>query len=301
MIYISLVEEAAMTPSVSPGARSRLGAQSPWKELVIDGVRLAYDDEGRGQPLVCLHAVAHGASDFATLRHGLRGTQRVIALDWPGHGNSGDDSEPPTADRYAALLARFLDALALERPVLLGNSIGGAAALRLAAQDPDRVRALVLVDPGGLLSADALTRLAISLMVRFFEAGARGAPWYPAAFAAYYRLVLPLAPAAEQRRRIVAGAREMAPLLARAWRGFAGPEADLRDVAERVRCPVLFAWARSDRILPLSRCREAIGRFRDGRLELFPGGHAPFLECPELFLPKLEAFLGAVAPREARG
>jgi 4,5:9,10-diseco-3-hydroxy-5,9,17-trioxoandrosta-1(10),2-diene-4-oate hydrolase len=290
-----------MIPSVSPGARSQLGAQSPFKELVIDGVRLAYDDEGSGPPLVCLHAVAHGARDFETLRRRLRATQRVIALDWPGHGNSGEDSLAPTADRYAALLARFLDALAVERPVLLGNSIGGAAALRLAALDPDRVRGLVLVDPGGLLRADALSRTAISLMVRFFKAGARGARWYPAAFAAYYRVVLPLAAAADQRRRIVACAREIAPLLARAWREFARPEADLRAFAERVRCPVLFAWAKSDRILQLARCRDAIGRFPDARLELFPGGHAPFLECPELFLPRLEAFLRALDPRGAQG
>jgi 4,5:9,10-diseco-3-hydroxy-5,9,17-trioxoandrosta-1(10),2-diene-4-oate hydrolase len=278
-----------------------LGVQSPWKELVIDGVRLAYDDEGRGDPLVCLHAIAHGARDFEGLRTALRGTRRVIALDWPGHGNSGEDSEPPTAGRYAALLARFLEALALERPVLLGNSIGGAAAIRLAAQAPGRVRGLVLVNPGGLLPLNGPARLAIDLMVRFFDRGARGARWYPALFATYYRLVLPLAAAAEERRRIVACAREMAPLLAQAWRGFARPEADLRGLAEGVRCPVLFAWAKSDRILQLKRCRKAIDRLPDARLELFPGGHAPFLECPALFFPRLEEFLREVAAREARG
>jgi pimeloyl-ACP methyl ester carboxylesterase len=282
-------------------ARSALGAKSPWKELVVEGVRLAYDDDGRGDPLVCLHAVAHGAGDFEALRARMRGTQRVIALDWPGHGNSGDDSEPPTADRYAALLARFLDALGVERAVVLGNSIGGSAAIRFAAQNPERVGGLVLVDPGGLIRMDALSRLAIGLMVRFFDAGTRGARWYPAAFAGYYRLVLPLAAAAEQRGRIVACAREMAPLLAEAWRGFAQPEADLRGLVEDICCPVLFGWAKSDRTLPVARCREAIGRFPDARLELFPGGHAPFLECPELFLPKLEEFLRALGAREARG
>jgi 4,5:9,10-diseco-3-hydroxy-5,9,17-trioxoandrosta-1(10),2-diene-4-oate hydrolase len=262
---------------------------------------LTYDDEGRGDPLVCLHAIAHGAGDFEHLRARLRGRQRVMALDWPGHGNSGGDTEPPTAGRYATLLAGFLDAVGVERAVLLGNSIGGAAALRFAAQHPDRVRSLVLVDPGGLDPMDAISRFAIGLMVRLFDAGARGARWYPAAFAAYYRLVLPRPAASEQRRRIVACAREMAPLLAAAWRGFARPESDLRELAESIRCPVLFAWAKSDRTLQLARCRAVIERFPNARLEVFPGGHAPFLECPERFLPKLEEFLAAPPASGARG
>jgi len=290
-----------MPVAVPARARSALGVKSPWKEMVVDGLSLAYEDEGRGDPLVCLHALAHGAGDFEKLRQGLRGAQRVIALDWPGHGNSGDDREPPTAGRYAALLAHFLDALGVERAVVLGNSIGGAAALEFAAQHPGRVLGLVLVDPGGLFRRDAISRLAIGLIMRFFEAGARGARWYPAAFAAYYRLVLPSSAAASQRARIVACAGEMAPLLAEAWRGFARPEADLRDLAPSIRCPVLFAWAKSDRILPLARSREAIGQFPDARVELFPGGHAPFLECPERFLPKLKEFLGEVGLREDGG
>ena len=270
-------------------ARTALGATRPGKDVVVDGVRLAYDDAGAGPALVCLHAIGHGARDFVPLTERIGAGRRVIALDWPGHGSSADDREPPFAARYEALLAGFLDALGVERATLLGNSIGGAAALRFAAHSPARVQALVLVDPGGLDKGGVLARVVPAAMARFFDAGARGARWYPAAFAAYYRLVLPRA--SERRARIVAAARESAAVLAQAWRGFAEPDADVRALAERVCCPTLVAWAKGDRINQLSRCRPALQRFANARLEIFSGGHAPFLEDLDAFAPVLEAFL----------
>ncbi len=274
--------------------RAELGAREPWKECSVDGVRLAYDDEGSGPALVCLHAIGHGARDFEGLRARLRERYRVIALDWPGQGCSGEDHQTVSAARYAGLLRGFVDALGLSELALLGNSIGGAAALRFAAESPGRARGLVLVDSGGLDRVDAAARAVSGLMARFFEAGARGAGWFPRSFDLSYRLVLPAPPARAQRERIVASAREIAPLLGEAWRSFGEPAADARALAGSLRCPVLVAWAERDRILQLRRSLPAIRRIPNARIERFPGGHAPFLECPELFLPSLERFLREV-------
>lgn len=278
--------------------RSAVGARAPWREVVVDGVRLAYDDDGDGPALVCLHAIAHGAGDFAGLRERLHARPdarwRVLALDWPGQGNSGDDATPATAARYAELLAGFLETVGIESAVLLGNSIGGAAAIRCAAAQPARVRALVLANPGGLDRFDALTGPMTRAMARFFTAGANGARWYPRAFAAYYRFVLSMPAAAAQRTRIIASAVEVAPVLAQAWRSFGAPDADLRGLALRITCPVLFAWAAGDRINQLKRCRPAIERFPNARLETFRGGHAAFLEDPDAFTASIERFLGGL-------
>jgi pimeloyl-ACP methyl ester carboxylesterase len=275
--------------------RSALGAEAPFKEVVVDGVRLAYDDEGSGPALLCLHAVGHGARDFAELRRRLRERHRVLALDWPGHGGSGEDAVPASAVRYAELLAGFVDALGLGELALLGNSIGGAAALRFAAARPEAVRALALVDSGGLDRVDRTARLVTRAMSAFFAAGARGAAWFPGAFALYYSLVLPAAPARAQRERIVAAARELAPRLAEAWRSFGEPGADTRELAAGLRCPVLVCWAKRDRVLQLRRSLPAIRRIPRHRLELFPGGHAPFLEAPDEFAAAALSFLGALA------
>ena len=274
--------------------RSALGATSGIDRL-IDGVRLAFDDDGRGPAVVCLHAIGHGAGDFARLRARLRDRYRVIALDWPGQGRSGSDHEPACATRYAALLVGLLDALGIANAVLVGNSIGGAAALRVAHAHPARVRALVLENPGGLADAsDRMSQAAIAMFVRFFSAGARGARWFPAAFALYYRLVLQRSAAVAQRRRIVAAAGETAPVLAEAWRSFARPCEDLRAFGSGIACPVLFAWATRDTIVPLARSRAAIASFPAARTVGFPAGHAAHLETPAAFEDTVDRFLATL-------
>ena len=279
--------------SLGPG-RAALGARSADQHVVVDGVRLAYDDEGSGPVLLCLHAVGHGARDFERLRARFRDRSRVIALDWPGHGHSGDDPQPASAVRYADLLRGFVDALGLKDIVVLGNSIGGAAAIRFAAERPAQTRGVVLVDAGGLDRVDRLARFFTRMMASFFAAGVRGARWYPWAFRRYYALVLPGRAAREQRERIVACGSEVAPILVEAWRSFGEPEADTRALAASLRCPVFVAWAKQDRVIQLGRNRKAIEAIPGVRLETFPGGHAPFLECPEEFETSLERFLDEV-------
>ncbi len=184
----------------------------------------------------------------------------------------------------------------MERPVLIGNSIGAAAAIVFAAAHPQRVRGLVLENPGGLAATDdRAARLALRAMVAFFTAGRRRAWWFPATFALYYRSVLQRRAAGTQRRRIVASAYEIAPILEEAWRSFGAPEADLRALVAAVECPVLFAWASRDQVVSLARSRAAIERFPQARLERFPAGHAPHLETPEALEAAVERFLAALA------
>ena len=195
--------------------------------VVVDGVSLAVKRSGRGAPVVGLTAVGHDARDFAPLAQRTGDRCELICIEWPSHGGSGADHRPASAARYAQLIAGALPQLGVDRPIVIGNSIGGAAAILLAAQTP--VRGLVLCDSGGLVEVNRTVRTFCALFERFFAAGARGAWWYPRAFSAYYRLVLPRPEAAAQRRRIVAHARILAPVLREAWASFGEPGADIRE------------------------------------------------------------------------
>src|SRR5690349_10904013 len=143
--------------------RHAVGASAARRFVTVDGLRLAYDDVGSGPAVVCLHAIGHGAGDFAPLAERLADRHRVLALDWPGQGWSDPDREPPTSRRYAELLAGFLAAVDAGRVVLIGNSIGGGTAIRHAAVRPDAVRGVVLANSSGLDRFDAVTRVACGL------------------------------------------------------------------------------------------------------------------------------------------
>jgi len=279
--------------------RQATGVPEGSERIEVDGVALAVARAGRGVPVVCLHAIAHGAGDFAAFAQRMSGRFEVIRVDWPGHGRSGEDACPLSPARYAELLAGLLDRLGIERPIVIGCSIGGAAAMLYARAHP--VRGLVLCDPGGLVEINGTTARFCGLFAAFFAAGARRAWWFGAAYGAYYRwLVLPGRAASAQRRRIIACGYEMAGKLREAWAGFGRPEADIREIAWGLQVPVWFAWARGDRVIPLAFCRPAIDRMRRATVTSFAGGHAAFLEQPDAFAEAFAAFAEALEDGEVR-
>ena len=257
--------------------------------VLIDGVSLSVKRWGCGAPVVCLSAIGHDALDFAALAQRVGDRCELICIEWPGHGDSGGDRHPASAARYAELIDGALQTLAIEHPVVLGNSIGGAVAILYAAQNP--VRGVVLCDSGGLVEVTPIITRFCNAFARMFAAGERGAWWYPYLFALYYRMVLPQPAAAAQRNRIIARARAIAPLLQQAWSSFGTAAADIRDVAATLDVPVWVAWATRDRVIPLRACHAAISRMRNAKLDMFDAGHAAFLEQPDAFARGFNEFV----------
>jgi 4,5:9,10-diseco-3-hydroxy-5,9,17-trioxoandrosta-1(10),2-diene-4-oate hydrolase len=273
--------------------REHAGVPSDAHEIVVDGVRLAVARTGSGQAVVCLHAIGHGGRDFEGFADAVNDRFEVIRIDWPGQGRSGSDHQPASAARYAELLAGVLDRLNIVQPIIIGNSIGGAAALLYSRRH--NVKALALCDPGGLVAVNAFVRGFCSVFAWFFSKGTAGARWFMSAFRFYYRyMVLPSAAAQAQRERIIRSAYEIAPILQQAWRSFGRPEADLRSVAQSLDIPVWFAWAKQDRVIPLSLCMPFIRKMKNARVTLFKGGHAAFLEQPREFIDAFLSFTSAL-------
>lgn len=263
------------------------------RRVTVDGVELSVTDHGGpGEPILCLHAAGHGSRDFEPLVGRAAGRRRLITVDWPAHGGSGLDRFSANATRYAQLLRGLLDALSLESVVLLGNSVGGAAALEVAAREPSRVRALVLVDAGGLARPNAPVRLFTRMMAWVYRRP--NAWWFPWFFSIQYRVLLRGPEAAEQRARIVATGREHAGVLAELWKSFGESSRDLRADIARLQCPVWLAWARHDPYNHRWLIGPALRRFH-ASLTLYRGGHAPFLEQPDAFWQDLDRFLGKSA------
>ena len=100
----------------------------------VDGERIHYLDEGSGPPLVLIHGLAGQIRVFThSLLDHLKSNHRVIILDRPGCGYSNRSPKASAAvSAQARTIARFIEALELERPLVVGHSLGGAIALALA-------------------------------------------------------------------------------------------------------------------------------------------------------------------------
>jgi pimeloyl-ACP methyl ester carboxylesterase len=119
------------------------------KFIEVDGNRIHYFDQGEGRPIVFLHGLGAQLCHFTGALFGVFGPgYRLIALDRPGSGYSrrawgaaGGLSE------QARVVRRFIEELGLEKPLVVGHSLGGAIALTLAVEHPEAISGVALLSP----------------------------------------------------------------------------------------------------------------------------------------------------------
>ncbi len=119
------------------------------RQVQAGALTAKYLTAGRGEPLVLLHGDGHSARSWLSVMPALARTHEIYAPFLPGFGSPaklGDYS--PTF--FAGFVREFLDAVGVERAVLVGNSSGGLVAMHMALSEPERVTALGLVDSAGL-------------------------------------------------------------------------------------------------------------------------------------------------------
>lgn len=119
----------------------------------FDGLRVHYNELGEGPALIFIHGGGPGSSGLSNFSRNMEAfadRYRVIAIDLPGYGRSTKlRITEPLWGYYAKVMAGFIDALGLGKAHLVGNSLGGATALKTALDFPEKVDRLVLMGPGG--------------------------------------------------------------------------------------------------------------------------------------------------------
>jgi pimeloyl-ACP methyl ester carboxylesterase len=115
-------------------------------ELIRDGIALAYEEAGQGAPLVFVHGLACHRGFWAEQVKYFSSHYRVLAVDLRGHGDSDAPEQRYTMQLLADDVAWMCSQLGMERPVVVGHSLGGLVALELAAGHSEHVRAVTLVD-----------------------------------------------------------------------------------------------------------------------------------------------------------
>lgn len=120
--------------------------------LKANGLKIRYKIEGQeGKPaLVLLHGFTSSLESWDGLTSGLKRDYQIVRLDLPGHGLTGPDPMGRYGHSdFVSTVRDFLGELGIKNPVLIGNSMGGNTAWRYAAQYPEDVSGLVLIDASG--------------------------------------------------------------------------------------------------------------------------------------------------------
>lgn len=249
---------------------------------------VAYAESGRGPALLLLHATLHDRHDFDAVAPALSEAARVIAIDWPGHGESDPATPHPAGGPwFADVLEDVVDGLELDDVAVVGNSVGGYAASRLAIRRPAQVRAVVLVNAAGFTPVNPMTRTFCRAMGRPAVAARllpRLVPRYMRPATALDRRI---AERAVARARTPEGVRVAADL----WRSFNDPAYDLRAQAAAHRAPTLMVWGMRDAVLGARAGRAAERLLPDAEFVGLGTGHVPFSSDPQGFLAAAGPFL----------
>ncbi len=230
----------------------------------------------------------------------LARTRHVYAPDLPGFGGSAKPQADYSPAFFGWFAAGLLDALGLERAAVVGNSLGGLIALRLALSEPARVGSLVLVDSAGLgrsatyalrsLTAPGYGELAIAWAKT--PPGAAARAWSKAHLLFAHPQLAPAPWTAEQYRLAqLPGFLEAALAALRAQLDLDGQREVLLDRLPYLKMPTPVVWGARDRVFPPSQAQDAVSRLPKGSLTLIPDcGHMPHVECPVRFVAALDEF-----------
>lgn len=234
---------------------------------------------GSGEPLVYLHGggIIEGFDFLETLSNHFE----VFALLRPGYGNT--DPEPPLngADAVAAHVRDVLDALHIDRAVVVGHSLGGWVASKFAAQFPERVRELVLGAPLGMeVPGEPIANMMVlSPPERLATLSNDPRVWDGR---------LPAGPDPEFQ-----AAREREQ---QALRGYAPMPSDpaLEGTTERLVMPTQLLWGEGDRLIPVAHAAAWQKAIPHASLQTLPGaGHLLFAERPSQTLGSIPVFVDA--------
>lgn len=256
-----------------PGNRAPAAAAEV-RSVEIDGLRLAYTVSGSGPAAVLIHGLAGSGRWWDPVVPDLARDHTVHVLDLVGFGASA--RQPFVLEGAATQIARFMDMLGIGRALVVGHSMGGLIAAELAADRPDLVERLVLVDACGLPFRQSLVQHAVNLVRSTLTAS----PSF---------LALSL----------VDTLRAGPLTLVRATRAVL--RSDLSSRLARIEAPTLVLWGEHDPLIPADTGRALARALANGSFAIVEGaGHSPMWERPERFSRRLRSFMRACRAPVAR-
>jgi len=295
-VVIIAVTAYLMRPAGVDQARERwMSPEDAIVETAGQSWRVRISGPETAPALVLIHGFSHSLETWQPWAQRLQRDYRVIRFDLPGHALSGvREDNAYSVDDTLEQVSALLDAIAPERFIIGGNSLGGLIAWRYAADNPERVSALILVSPGGYPNLGVADEPApLPDAVRFYLNFAPQAGVVQATAALYAN---PSRITPDQLERIgalmrVKGVGEA--LIARVEQfTLPDPEPDLA----RITAPALILWGEADRMIPPGHGPRFADAIPDAQLLFIEdAGHMAMEERPDETVLAVRTFLANLA------
>jgi pimeloyl-ACP methyl ester carboxylesterase len=294
-----LVAVAVMTIAALPARADQPLAPAATQFLKLPGGQIAYDDSGGSGPLViCIPGLGDMRQQYRFLAPRLVAAGfRVVTMDLPGHGESSVDWPAYSPALVGADIVAMVRHLGASKAFIIGNSMAGGSAVWAAAEIPDRIAGIVMIDPFTRViptSSFLLTFLKVA-MVR---------PWGPSFWSMYYGSLYKTAPPADldsYRAALVAKLKEPGRIEATKALIFASQAACEARIPD-VHAPVLVVMGTRDSDFddPAAEADWVATHLRGKKLMVDGAGHYPHVEYPEVVAPAVIDFVNAAQDGEAR-
>jgi pimeloyl-ACP methyl ester carboxylesterase/putative sterol carrier protein len=256
-------------------------APSVGRYIEVDGIETYYEEAGSGHAILCLHAACQDTLQYRHVLAGLSDRYRVIAVDAPGHGKSLMPSTGPFRNltQHAAFNEKLIDKLGLERPVIVGCSMGGNQVLELAARRPGNYAAVISTE-----GADYTPGLNDFVLDMFMINGQELLECYPQS------LIGKRTPP-DRAEEVLWQIRRTTPEIMRAdLGGYSG--FDKRDEMKKITDPVLLIRGNGDWLVTQQQVEATASRVKGAKIAILDGsGHYPMTENPTEFNAAVIAFL----------
>lgn len=245
--------------------------------VLVRGSLTHYESFGRGRPVVFVHGWLGSWRYWVPVMEHLATDHRCYALDLWGFGDSDKDQETYDLDSYVDLLIGFMDELGIWRLPVIGHTLGGAVAAKLAAQHPSRVARVMAVSLP--LSSDSINRKLMAagpndLLAKLFWQKQRPYP--------------------EVEMGVAKMAKNAAALTIQSV-----ARLNLRAALEEIEVPLLAVYGEKDGVIDPPQADELDGNRSAARSIVLPGTHHfPMLDQPAQFARLLRDFIDVDTPEQ---
>jgi pimeloyl-ACP methyl ester carboxylesterase/putative sterol carrier protein len=272
--------ESLDAASYSPAGKSS-GKEINGHYVVVDGIRVYYEEAGEGNPIICFHAAAQDTLMYRHVLEGLSDNYRVIAVDAPGHSKSELPADGPfqSLTRHAEFNEKLMDKLGLVKPAIIGCSMGGNLVLELGARRPDAYSAIVSAE-----GADYTPTVSEFFLDMLLMNGTE-------IIGAWSRSMTGYRTPPDRARDVVWQISRTTPEVMRGdLTGYGN--FDKRDQVGKIKAPVLLLRGDADWLVYQSKVEETASRIPGSEIAVLAGtGHYPMTENPLEFCETVRAFL----------